>query len=335
MNSGEAYRKLFATFASGAKENFLKVAEDIIEDEEKKHNNKLAKELRHVLYDGSKAITYLERYKKSLPIPRDVERGLPLLEMKEFNRDWSDLVIEEEMNKVLNEVVLEIQKREILEINGLKPKEKLLFFGPPGCGKTLAAELLSTVLSYPMVYVKFDGLISSYLGETASNLRKVFDFIEEGQWLVFFDEFDAIGKGRDSPFEHGEMKRVINSFLQMLDNFKGESLIIAATNHQHLLDPALWRRFDELIYFGLPDAERRFKIFKKYLRTMRTRGLDLEYFADKTDGMSPADIEMICLNSMKDVTLSDKKLLTKSVLEKYTQKQLDRIKLKNQILSGE
>lgn len=335
MNSGEAYRKLFATFASGAKDDFLKVAEGIIEDEEKKHNNKLAKELRRILYNGSKAKTYLERYKKSLPIPRDAERGLPLLEMKEFNRDWSDLVIEEEMNKVLNEVVLEIQKREILEINGLKPKEKLLFFGPPGCGKTLAAEVLSTVLSYPMVYVKFDGLISSYLGETASNLRKVFDFIEEGQWLVFFDEFDAIGKERDSPFEHGEMKRLINSFLQMLDNYKGESLIIGATNHQHLLDPALWRRFDELIYFGFPDVERRIKIFKKYLRTMRTRSLDLEYFGDKTDGMSPADIEMICLNSIKDVTLSDKKLLTKSVLEKYTQKQLDRIQLKNQILSGE
>lgn len=335
MNSGEKYRKLFATFASGAKDDFLKVAEEIIEDEEKKHNNKLAKELRHILFNGSKAKIYLERYKKSLPIPRDVERGLPLLELKEFKRDWSELVVEEGMTEVLREVVLEHQKREILEINGLKPKEKLLFFGPPGCGKTLAAEVLSAVLGYPMVYVKFDGLISSYLGETASNLRKVFDFIEEGQWLVFFDEFDAIGKGRDSPFEHGEMKRLINSFLQMLDNFKGDSLIVAATNHQHLLDPALWRRFDELIYFGLPDAERRVSIFKKYLRTMRTKGIDLEYFVDKTDGLSPADIEMICLNSMKDVTLSDKKLLTKNVLEKYIQKQLDRIKFKNQILGGE
>ena len=335
MNNGEAYRKLFATFASGANEEFLKIAEHIIENEERKHNNKLAKDLRQVLFSGSKAKNYLELYKKSLPIPRDVERGLPLLELKEFKRDWSELVLEDGMTEVLNEVVLEHQKREILEINGLKPKEKLLFFGPPGCGKTLAAEVLSTVLSYPMVYVKFDGLVSSYLGETASNLRKVFDFIEEGQWLVFFDEFDAIGKGRDSPFEHGEMKRVINSFLQMLDNFNGDSLIIAATNHQHLLDPALWRRFDELVYFGLPDTERRISIFNKYLRTVRTKGIDLENSADKTDGLSPADIEMICLNSMKDVVLSDKKLLTKRVLEKYIQKQLARIKFKNQIVGGE
>ena len=89
----------------------------------------------------------------------------------------------------------------------------------------------------------FDSLISSYLGETATNLRKVFDFIKSGRFVVLFDEFDIVGKKRDDPHEHGEIKRVVGNFMQMLDNFEGKSIIIAATNHQHLLDVAVWRRF--------------------------------------------------------------------------------------------
>ena len=131
------------------------------------------------------------------------------------------------------------------------------------------------------------------------------------------------------------MKRVVNSFLQMWDNFAGESLIIAATNHQHLLDPALWRRFDELIYFGVPDKERQIRILKKYLRATRTKGIDLDYLADKTGGMSPADLEMICLNAIKEVILSGKKSLTEDILEEYIEKQGERIKIKNKIMSGE
>lgn len=335
MNSAEAYRKLFASFVSGTQDEFFRTAEEIIEEEESKHNNKLAKDLRRILYNGNKAKNYSERYKKALPVPRDTERGMPLVEIKEFKRDWSDIVIEENIENSLKRVISENQKREILEVSGLKPKQKLLFFGPPGCGKTLAAEVLSTVLGWSMVYVRFDGLISSYLGETASNLRKTFDFIERGQWVVFFDEFDAIGKERDSPFEHGEIQRVVNSFLQMLDNFPGESLIIAATNHQHLLDPALWRRFDELVYFGIPDKKGRIGIFKKYLRAMRTKDIDLDYFADKTDGMSPADIEMICLNAMKEVILSGKKSLTKIELEAYVEKQKERIEIRSRVMSGD
>ena len=334
MNSAETYRKIFAAFASGTKDDFFKVAQEIIEEEERKHNNKLAKDLRRILYNGNKAKNYSERYKKALQIPRDAERGLPLIEIRECDKDWSEIILEDEIEKSLIRVILENQKRELLEVNGLKPKMKLLLFGPPGCGKTLAAEVLSTVIGWPMVYVRFDGLISSYLGETASNMRKIFDFIEQGQWVVLFDEFDAIGKERDSPFEHGEIKRVVNSFLQMLDNFKGESIIIAATNHQHLLDPALWRRFDELAYFGFPDGNRRIGIFKKYLRAIKTTNIDLEYFADKTDGMSPADIEAICLNAMKEVVLSNKKSLTKTVLEGYVEKQKKRIEIRNRVMKG-
>jgi SpoVK/Ycf46/Vps4 family AAA+-type ATPase len=206
----------------------------------------------------------------------------------------------------LENIIEENDKKEILNAYGLKPKQKLMFFGPPGCGKTLTAQVLSGILGYPLIYIRFDGVISSYLGETAGNLRKIFDYIRDGKWIVFFDEFDVIGKQRDDPFEHGEMKRVVNNFLQMIDNFSGESIIICATNHQHLLDPALWRRFDEILLFDIPNKENRIKLIRRNLRSFRTASIDYPSIAEKMGGMSPADIEMICLNAIKRNILDNK-----------------------------
>ena len=146
----------------------------------------------------------------------------------------------------------------------MKPKQRILLCGPPGTGKTLSAKIISSVIGYPLVYVLFDSIISSFLGQTASNLRKIFNFIEDGKYVVLFDEFDMVGKKRDDPQEHGEIKRVVNNFMQMLDNYNGDSIIVAATNHQQLLDTAVWRRFDEVLLFDLPNTQQRKKLFEKY-----------------------------------------------------------------------
>src|SRR5262249_4991728 len=127
--------------------------------------------------------------------------------------------------------------------------------GPPGCGKSVVAEGLAHDLYLPLATVRFDAVVSSYLGETGANLRKVFDFARGRPVVLLFDEFDAIGKHRTALDEHGELKRVVTSFLQLLDSFHAETLTIAATNHQGLLDPALWRRFDEILYFPPPNSE--------------------------------------------------------------------------------
>ena len=124
----------------------------------------------------------------------------------------------------------------------------------PGCGRTVSAEAIAAELYLPLALVRFDAVVSSYLGETAANLRKVFDFARSRPMVVLFDEFDAIGKDRASLEEHGEIKRVVNSFLQILDGFRSDTVAIAATNHQGLLDPALWRRFDEIVFFDMPCA---------------------------------------------------------------------------------
>mgnify|MGYP000138424106 CR=1 FL=1 len=167
--------------------------------------------------------------------------------------------------------------------------------------------MLSSVIGYPLVFVRFEAVISSYLGETASNLRRIFDFIEKGKWVVLFDEFDIIGKQRDDPNEHGEIKRVVNNFMLMLENYEGDSVIIASTNHPHLLDVGVWRRFDEIVYFDMPDKERRKKIFEKYLRVLKKKKknsiLNLDSLVEKTEGFSGADIEQVCIEALKKAIL--------------------------------
>ena len=251
------------------------------------------------------------RFKDNIPIPRDSERGFPLLEIREYHCSFNDLVLNQDVSEKLVTLVDEYQHKDIFKSYGLKPKQKILFCGPPGTGKTLSAKVISSELNFPLVYIRFDSIVSSYLGETATNLTKIFDFIEKGEWVVLFDEFDIIGKKRDDPYEHGEIKRVVNNFMQMLDNFKGDSLIIAATNHPHLLDTAIWRRFNDILYFDLPDLERRNDIFNKYLKVFeRADDLDIGKFSDLTDEFSPADISQICEEALRRVILHNEREIT-------------------------
>jgi SpoVK/Ycf46/Vps4 family AAA+-type ATPase len=323
MDSGTKLRKLIASY--GDKAEFMRVAEEIIEEEERKKNNLFARDLKDILDYQNNTLNNT----KSLKIPSDRERGLPLLEIKKFKKDWTDIIITNKIRCSLENFIDENNNKEILNVYGLKPKQRLMFFGPPGCGKTLAAQVLSGILGYPLICIRFDGVISSYLGETAGNLRKIFDFIRDGKWVIFFDEFDVIGKQRDDPFEHGEMKRVVNNFLQMIDNFSGESIIICATNHQHLLDPALWRRFDEIILFDIPNKENRIKLIKRNLRSFKTISIDVPLLAEKMDGMSPADIEMICLNTIKRNILDNKGTISMDDINKQLSIQKERIRFQS------
>ena len=263
MNS-EMLIKLFKSIANKNNEGLYQVALEIIEDEKKKNHHLLAKRLYNIL-QSAKMSQNLNHFQIP-PIPRDNEKGFRLLEVKRLFLNWNDVILSKDTEEILKDIVRELEKEDILATYGLKPKRKILFYGPPGTGKTLSAKVLSSVIGYTLVYIRFESVISSYLGETASNLRKIFDFIEKGRWVVLFDEFDIIGKKRDDPTEHGEIKRVVNNFMQMLENYDGESLIIAATNHPQLLDTGVWRRFDDVIYFDMPDKQRRKRIFKKYLR---------------------------------------------------------------------
>lgn len=241
-----------------------------------------------------------------LEIPKDSEKGFPLLHISEQYYNFNDLVVTDEINQGLECIIAENKSAKKLSSYGLRPKNKILFCGPPGTGKTLCAKILGSVMGRPFAHIMFDSIVSSYLGETAINLRKIFDFIENNALVVLFDEFDIVGKSRDDPHESGEIKRVVNNFMQMLDGLGGQSIIVAATNHQHLLDKAIWRRFDDIIYFDLPDIKRRKLLFEKYLKVLqRSTDFTLDQLAKETNHYSAADIAQICEDALRRCIIND------------------------------
>lgn len=304
MNSKKKI-EIFEAFVTKDDDAFYKIASEMIEEEEKGKHHLLAAQLRDILKEKS-GITNMKliHTEQIAPVPRDNEKGFKLLEVKKFFLDWNDVILKKNTDIILKKIVQELENESILATYGLKPKRKILFYGPPGTGKTLTAKIMSSIIGYPLVYVKFESVVSSYLGETSSNLRKIFDYIEKGKWVVLFDEFDIIGKQRDDPTEHGEIKRVVNNFMLMLENYEGDSVIIASTNHPHLLDIGVWRRFDEIVYFELPDKEMRKKIFEKYLKVLKKKkNFDINKLSDETEGFSGADIEQVCLEALKTAIL--------------------------------
>jgi SpoVK/Ycf46/Vps4 family AAA+-type ATPase len=191
----------------------------------------------------------------------------------------------------------------------------------------MAAEALAKELYLPLVLVRFDAVISSYLGETAANLRRVFDFAASRPMVLLFDEFDAIGKKRDDAEEHGELKRVVNAFLQMLDSSRGDALTIAATNHERMLDRALWRRFDEVIVFPAPSVTQIGELLKRHLRQIGTLDVDWEASAISLHGSSHADVKRVAQDATKISLLSGAKCVGRSILEQAITLQKERLSL--------
>jgi len=323
MNS-EYFIKIFKAFKKGNEDQFFQIAWEIIKNEEKKNHHLLSIKLKKILEDDSIS-SNLNDSKFIPPIPRDNEKGFRLLDVKNFYLNWSDVILEISTRKKIEQIIKELKNEGILKTYGLKNKKKILFYGPPGTGKTLTAKVLSSIIKYPFVFVRFESVISSFLGETASNLRKIFDFITKGKWIVLFDEFDIIGKQRDDPTEHGEIKRVVNNFMLMIENYEGESIIISSTNHPHLLDIGIWRRFDDIIYFDLPNKRRRTMIFDKYLKNFeKDMNINLDEISGKCKGFSGSDIEQVCIETLKQAILDDKKSITSEDLYRSLQNQKDK-----------
>ena len=307
--TGELVSKLIQSFMSGDRESFRLAAEKYVAEERRKNHHILAREIEKLLLNGAATVASTKTFSligtQVSDLPRDKERGIVLVEVLEPKRTLESLVLSQNIQHTLDTIIQENRKADILRSYGLRPASKILFCGPPGCGKTVAAEAVAQSLYLPLVLVRFDAIVSSYLGETAANLRKVFDFVRTRPMVALFDEFDAIGKSRTAEEEHGELKRVVNSFLQMLDGFRGETLLIAATNHQGMLDSALWRRFDEIVFFDRPNSE---AIREVLLRNMKQLGLeqgvDLKSLSLDLSGLSHADIERVAIDAIKTSILA-------------------------------
>lgn len=335
MVQGDLLRQLFRGFSKRDNATFLTAAEAIIQEERLKNHRLLADDLERILMNGTRQNGTTRQNDVMYEIPKDKERGFPLVEIATHDFDWDHLVVPEKTLSVLKQIANEHHRRDILATAGLKPQRRVLFFGPPGCGKTKAAQVMAAVLSYPLVTVRFDAVVSSYLGETAANLRRVFDFIQRGQWVVLFDEFDAIGKDRDNPFEHGELKRVVNSMLQMMDAFRGESLLIAATNHEGLLDKAVWRRFEAVIHFPKPTEQDRILLLRRFLRGFDTSKVSLDTFARQMKQATGADLERFSLEAARFAILDGRNELTDEDVNAALRHFRDRMALMRKVSENE
>lgn len=315
MASGKLLRQLIKTGSEGNHDAFRRASEQVIEEERAKRHHLLANDLEKILY-GRRNVAAPQHFMLNERQPKDRERNLPLLQIKEPVRRLEDVVLSDDNASLLDELLQEHHRTEVLKSHGLYPADKLLFCGPPGCGKTLTAEVLASELSLPWAIVRIDSVISSFLGETAANLRQVFDFISTIPMVVLFDEFDALAKERADEAEHGELKRVVNAFLQMVDSYEGQSIMVAATNHEGILDSAVWRRFDEVLVFEQPNLEQ-----LRRLLAVKLRGLRREFEIDDArivglfKGMSHADVERVLRRAAKDMVLSGKEFLSERHLQ--------------------
>jgi len=310
MASGKILRQLVKAGAAGDTSAFRQASEAIIKEEREKQHHLLANDLERILYGHAKPFPTSALSRLLPAIPVDKERSLPLLDIRQPQRSLEELIISRSDLAAIEDLLEEHRREDVLRSFGLQPSTKVLFFGPPGCGKTLAAEVIACELDMPMAIVRLDGLVSSFLGETAVNLRKVFDFISQHPLVVLFDEFDALGKERTDSTEHGEMRRVVNAVLQMMDAYRGRSLIIAATNHEKILDSAIWRRFDDTLEFPLPSPELMTSILQLKLRGVRRQfELDSPALIKLFQHLSPADIERIVRRAIKHMVLRNQEFL--------------------------
>ena len=325
MARADLLKKLFSSFRQDDKEMFYTVASEIIEDERKKNHGILADDLKLILNGNyqTKKTNML-----SSNTPKDNDKDMPLVEVMYPEKYFSDLIVSEDRIAQLEQIIKEFNNWDVLVSNGVFPTRRALFYGPPGCGKTLSAQALAGEIGIPMLYVRFDALISSYLGETASNIRKVFDYAKKDSWLIFFDEFDAIGRSRNDSTEHGEIKRVVNAFLQQIDNYKGRSLIIAATNFEESLDYAIWRRFDETIRFDMPSNEEKIKLFELKMNRFKGPSHVIVQYLNELEAFSHSDIEKVCQIIMKRCILEGKKIYTKNDIEYAVEKQKKNVSLR-------
>jgi len=316
MARADLIKRLFECYQKRDDTGFRATAEEIMSEERKKHHPVLANELQRILANGTRTMEQVHSIQSVFdPVPMDGDRRSPLLAIRTPDRYLNDLILRPDVRETFGRIMTEVRGWDVLEANALAPTRRLLFCGPSGCGKTAGAEALSAELGLPMLYVRFDSVVSSLLGETAANLRKVFDYASRGQWVVFFDEFDAIGRSRDDATEHGEIKRVVNSFLQLLDGFDGRSLVVAATNFEQVLDPAIWRRFDEVLRFDLPTKEFIEAVVVLRLRPLQTQKKQIGNLVDALHGATFADAERVCLDVRKRCALDGISSLRPSDIE--------------------
>jgi SpoVK/Ycf46/Vps4 family AAA+-type ATPase len=282
--------------------------------EARQGHGKLAQEIRELIDQAKARKSVIE--KKSDPIPLVQPKGdlANLVSVRYPDTRLSDMILTNDLDFRLKRVLTEQRQGKRLREHNLMPRRKLLLVGPPGSGKTMTAEALAGELKLPLFTTLYDSLIGKYMGETASRLKVIFEAMTITKGVYFFDEFDAIGTQRHSSNDVGEIRRILNSFLMFLENDQGDSLILAATNHPQLLDKALFRRFDDVIEYKLPDATIIRELIESRLITFERDDLDWSKITEQASGLAQAEIVRATDEAAKQAVLSNSQKVSEDSL---------------------
>lgn len=237
--------------------------------------------------------------------PVDQESRMDIVDIKMPTSMEEKLIFDKFIEEEINDFIKTFEYRDMLKSKGIDVSNTLLLYGPPGCGKTSLAKYISYKTQLPLVTARFDSLLSSLLGNTAKNIRKIFDYASKRPCILFLDEFDVIAKVRDDKNELGELKRVVNSLLQNIDEFSEESILIAATNHHELLDLAIWRRFYKIIELDKPSKEQIKRLIVEYSQSFQVYFIEnekkMDYVIEAIRELSPADIKILYIHQLRNL----------------------------------
>lgn len=286
--------------------SFHKTVENLIADERAKKHFILANRLVSSLNNG--------RNKNNVAVrPNGDIKDLFFETIPE--KTFDDLILDEQTLKICRELVEEQHRADVLRSYGLEPRHRILLAGPPGNGKTSLAEAVATQLMYPLFVIRYENLIGSFLGETASRLRKVFDYVKTQHCVLFFDEFDTIGKERGDTKETGEIKRVVSSLLLQMDRLPSYVVVITASNHPELLDRAVWRRFQLRLELIPPDKNQIQRYIDSFVnRTKVNFNYSFKTLSDRLAGLSYAEVEDFCTDVVRRAILNRKQDNAKSIV---------------------
>ena len=321
MAKADQLKALLKSHIEGDDPHFFAVAMQMATSEAKRGHGKLAQEIR-ALIDEAKV-------KKSAPaspqpIPITAPRGelSSLLSVSYPKLRLTDMVLQEDVSDRLKRLIKEQRQIKKIRSYGLMPRKKLLLVGHPGTGKTMSAAVLAGEMGLPLFTVRLDSLMTKYMGETAAKLRLIFESLTQTRGVYLFDEFDAIGPQRGLLNDVGEIRRILNSFLQMIEQDTSDSLILAATNHPEILGHALFRRFDDVVEFELPPRELIEQTITNKLLRFKKKDMDWKRLAEKAEGLSYADITKACEDAIKDAIIHDReKVSTEDILRPLQERQ--------------
>lgn len=304
MATNDQLKALVKSHADRDDPQFYSVAMQVAARAARAGQSKFAQELRDLIDQLRESGVARSRVASVVPVAQPRGELSALLNVSYPDSRIADLVLSSELGAQLRQVLLEQRQRDTLLRHGLHPARRVLLVGPPGTGKTSSARVIAGELGLPLFAIRLDSLITKYMGETAAKLRLVFDALVEIRGVYLFDEVDALAGDRTSPNDVGEIRRVLNSFLQFLEEDESESIIIAATNHPQLLDNALFRRFDTVMDFALPDDDGIRAVVSNRLAAFDIARLSWQRVVTAAHGLSHAEVTTAAENAAKRTVLS-------------------------------